>query len=688
MTKSNPKALFWILIAGFILSTFITIIKNNLSIHLDLFGSVLEDATINLELDNNAKESEFMVCFNDICRDTQSDKFKNIHYLRFVPEVFENEFSISPLKNISVVSRDNEFSGKVKNIFLYVGSNIYQYNQQDISKFKTKKIKINLDSNNKLLEYNAIILPNEYITNYKGIFNNICMIFLFLFYGYKALFVSYLMLFGAICVYIYNKDKFDFNFKLNQKLIFGLILLMTVLLRLNLITYFPLWLDELYTKTVAILDFSSCFKDAGNPPLFFITEFLAQKIFLNSDLTLKAVPFLFGCALPLAIYLVLKRINTNIAFFGAFFAGINIISIYQSQEVRSGSLCALLCTFSVYFLFKYLDENSNKNLTKYAIIAALAINTHYYLAIFSFTNFIYGFFKINLKKEKIKFLGVNFVCALTILPYLIISFNKALDDTFNGWIGTFNHYKFVYTIKEYFLNKYIFLIFIALILINLIFTYLSKEFKDKINITVNDNKKELFSYILYSFLAMLAVISLISIFIKPIFHKRLCLSIYSLLLLLEVLLISGIFDFNKAKNYQKIIKIFFSSIIFFIFLTVTHPMALNRACRIPEYVNFVAYDSEKFLKQGYEIHAMIIDYPNYLTYYPQIANKKILWHLINANSGFYLRKVDKNDFTKAKKAVIYLNTIGAEFKDAIKDKNNAYIIHSNSTSSARIIYNE
>ena len=117
-------------------------------------------------------------------------------------------------------------------------------------------------------------------------------------------------------------------------------------------------------------------------------------------------------------------------------------------------------------------------------------------------------------------------------------------------------------------------------------------------------------------------------------------------------------------------------------------MPLNKIYRIDDYIDFINYDSQKYINQNYEIHAVMTDYIDYLYNYPHILNKRIIWHIINVNSGKYIANFRKSDFTNSKKAVIYLNSIGAEFKEGIALKKNSYIIQTNSTANAKVVYDD
>ena len=675
--KNSATRAFWVLIAGFIVSVVIIILNNLLNIsfntHFINYTSVLENATINISLNKKVNPDNFLVCFNDECKAPNSDKTNNMYYLVYSDANFKDTFSSDILQKIYIVQKDNsDILDSIENLYLYIGNRTFFYNKNDISDFEKGKSLIKLDNTDKTETYYTLKVKNDYQNNYKGVINHLCCIFLFLFYGWKNFIIPYLMLIGAIFIYYRANLNYKFNIK---NFIIPLTIISTIVLRLNLITYYSFWADELYTKTVAIKSFLNCFSDPGNPPLFYLTEFFVTKIFGNSDFVMLLVPFVLGCLFIPAIYLLFTRINKNLAIFSAFFASINSILIYHSQEIRSSSLCALLIVLSIYSLFKYIEQTNTKNLIIYAVITALTINTHYYLAIFAFTNFLYGLFKLK-SADKIKFTVINALSALTFLPYLFMIFKRATDSGFNGWIGNFSYLKFVYAIREFFSNKYIFIFVVGLILIN-IFLLIFKKYSE------NKNAKKLFFYVLYTLTAMLIAISIISVTIKPIFHKRLCLSIYSLLLILEILLI-----YYSTKIKYLILKLLFPVVLFCMFLSITHPMPVKLMCKFKDYIDYVNYDSQKYIAQNYEINAIITDYTDYLIYYPRILNKPIKWHIINGNSGMYISDFEKSDFTKSKKAVLYINSIGFEFKDGVAQKENAYIIRTNSITNAKVVYND
>ena len=160
-------------------------------------------------------------------------------------------------------------------------------------------------------------------------------------------------------------------------------------------------------------------------------------------------------------------------------------------------------------------------------------------------------------------------------------------------------------------------------------------------------------------------------------------------MLLEIISISTVFDFKSFKKIPFIIKSLYGTVLFFVCMAITHPMPLNKVCVIDDYMNFIRLDSKKYIEQGYEIHGFLIDHKKALTYYKDVKSLPINWHIIKGNNGEYIRSIKKSDYIKSdKKAVLYLNMVGVDFKSALSLNPNAHIIHTNSVSNAKIIYND
>ncbi len=688
-----PVAFFCVVI--FSLITILMIIKNNYTkLEIKNFISPIEPITMNIEMKDKITSNVF-VCYDDNCSILENNSIiSNVYYSHFQSgyENIENK----KIKNIILAYPvdDKTFFNNLSDIDLHIGNKKYYLDKEELSKIKLKKfnIEVSNSSNNEqeIAQYNTLLISDK--GNYRGIFNNICSLFLSLFYNWQMFIVPYLWLFFAFVFYLFNKNEFDFKFKfpkIKPICVLSLVFLVGVLLRLDNISYYPLWTDEVYTKTVAIKDFVSCFKDAGNPPLFFTLEYLISKVIGTSDIALRFLPFVFGILTIPMVYLLLKEISTKTALFTSFMVSINTIFIYHSTEARGYSLSALLVVLNIYFLFKYLKNQTLKNLVLYVVIMILSINHNYYLLLFVFCNFIWGVVDLLQNKNKksiFSFLGANVVSAVTMLPYLFISFKVAISTGFNSWIPKFGFELYKYTIKEYFLNKYVFFALFIVLLVNLVLIYLPKNILEKMNLKLNPKKSEFLIYLVFSLTLILILGSVISVYIKPIFHKRVLLSIYMLLFLIEIINITGVVEFVMNNKITKILKTVYFLFLVCICFSITKPMPIIMQCRLDDFMNLLQNDVPKYEKE-YAIHCITCDTEEYLNHYPKVKNLNIKWHYIDTNSGYHIEKLNKFDYIdKNKKSIIYMHAISTDVAQIALFNPYIDIFKSNSISSARLIY--
>ncbi len=719
---------FIILVSLFII---LNIIKSS-SFHFNIkgFNYPLENVRITFETDDRLNEAAYLICFEDYCKGAETNEFRSYYFSELTSD--EIEFFEKKVNKIFFAgdTRVGNFPKNIKNIDINVGNKNIYLNRDDISKLEIKEISINLksqDGKDEVKKYNAVVLPE--ISNYKGFLSHISNIFLSLFYNWKIFIFPYCWLFLAFLIFIFNRDEFKFKLNLNKKtfcFILGAIFFAGAVVRLADISYYPLWIDEVYTKQIAINDFISCFKDAGNPPLFFILEFLFTKIFSTSLFGLRLLPFIFGMLFVFYTYKLFENIDKKedklpvFALFCAFLASINTISIYHSQEARGYSLCMFLAVASIYYLFRYLKNPNNKDLTITGILNILLVNCNYYLILFTFTNFIWGIVDLfqnktleNKKKEIIKYFSTFIIAGISFVPYLIISSKTALSGEFNGWIPELTKDTFLYTINEYFINKYVFVALCFVLLINLIISFIPKNFLEKLNIKINPERENLFLYLIYTLAFIIILACLISVFIKPIFHKRVLLAIYSLLFLIETVTIGGFIEFIKENKFLRALKSLGFIILLAIYFLITAPMPTREYHNLSKFMKFIENDIKQF-DDSYEIHLINAHTKDYLKEYPEILNnKRIKFHFFDSNRGIVLRTIKKvenkivlefvnmndekfniNKTTKEeyitdknKKIVVYFNNVGVYMENISGFNPVIRVYPNNSATTGKLIYN-
>ncbi len=665
---------FWLLILFAIYSILNILYNFRYRFEIPNLRSSLKPISINI-IPKQKIDKNIFVCFNSYCRSLDKGNFGNIYSYKF--DANDSAFYQGKVKNIYIVYPQElkNFNNSIETLDLHIGTKDYYYSQKDVFKFTRKDLTMTLEDSKDQKKYSAIKLP--VYSNYQGILNHISVLFLSLFYNWNFFIIPYFWLFIAYFIYFFNKDKF--SFKLSKKSLYLTLIstiLLSIFLRIVDISYYPLWTDEVYTKVIAIESLKSCFMDPGNPPLFFVLEYLITKVLPKTDFILRLLPLVFGVMLTLSVFLLFKNIDKKQALLAAFLISVNSINIYHSQEARGYSLCAFLSVFSLYLLFNYLKKTNFKNLFFYGIATILLVNSNYYLVLLAFTNFIWGVFSLvddKKKKEILKFSIVNLLSGLTFIPYLVLSSSNALSQGFNGWIGELSKETFLYTINAYFINKHIFLILCFVLLANLIYCFVTK---------IND-RKNLFMYLVYSLTFILIIAAFISIFIKPIIHKRVLLSLYGMFFLVEFLIITGTYQLKKLKPLGVICSIILTCLYF----SITTPMPLREVCNLNGFMNLIAADAPRYSKD-YEIHAVTCDNEQYLKAYPQVLKlDNIHWHYIDTNNGSYITSIKKTDYAdNDKNAIIYFNSIGVDTQRISFFNPKSYIFYSNLTPGGKIVF--
>ncbi len=644
----------------------------------------LEAITTNFELAKKYNPSSFLVCHNDYCASPDADLYRNVYWSHFDGE--KEGFLNGRVKNIYIVYPDKNFINDIKVVDVHVGNKNYYYTNKDIQKFEKKEFSIKLDKSQELKKYNAVVLPE--INNYKGILRHLNILFLsFLHSNWLFYVVACFLFYAAFLIFHFNKEKFNFKFELDDKkayIILGLIIALGAFIRFLDITYYPLWCDEIYTKGAAIQNLKTCFLDAGNPPLFFILEYLFTRIFSTSDLALKFLPCVFGISLIPVMFLLFKEIcGKKAGLFAAFMTAVNMLSIYHSQEARAYSLDMLLSVGAIYLLFKYLNNTTTKNLVFYALITFLMINTNYYLVLLSFTNFIWGIFDLieNKKTGEIKkFFLANFIAALTFLPYALVSAKTALSPIFNGWIAKISHNTFVEIIQSYFIEKNIFLMLSAIVFINLVYCFLPLKNKNK-------KKENFYIYLIYTLTFIIILASAISLFAKAILHQRLLVSVYGIFLSTVIMTIISVVELANPSKFFFSLKALYSLALTLIALSISNVFSVREYCNLYDFMNFVKNDIQHY--QDYEIHVVTCDVKEYLNAYPEMKKiKNINWHFIYTNSGKVIKTIKKENYTKKDhKVVIYFNAIGVDTGKILPLNPKAYAYRSNLHNiCAKIVY--
>ena len=404
MVNFKKTIFFYILIFLTLASTIFTWISHNGEFKYNLINVIVETKLKNQDdIILKINDNYFLFKqFGDVLNLTIKEKVENI-------ELLINKNHKNPIKSVVLF---NDINMEYYSDF----SNFEKSNDKNYDKYKFK---------NEIMQYNSkadIVL--------KGInaFFEGKIIFLF----------SYILLFISILYFINNKKEIKFHF--NQKIFFAIVLLLAILFRLNNISYYTPWWDEIYSINTTSIDsdFIKIFQDPGNPWFYYLILKIYNLIFQTDFIGMKILSVIIGLICNILIYMFLKQHNNiksaNIAF---VIAAINLPLIYYSQEIRCYILQACFIVAFAYLIFNILKEEKKKYYISYFILLICAINTHYYQILLMISNFIFlTFFFIKEKKYKslLNFTALNFIAILTFLPYFFYcAYNKAfLNPSFNA----------------------------------------------------------------------------------------------------------------------------------------------------------------------------------------------------------------------------------------------------------------
>jgi len=683
---------FWILLAVSFLSCLQIFRADFFDFNIKRLSSILSEINISILMEKSVNENP-VICFEKYCQVMQKNKTGNLLSYRY--SNIDRHFGDYAIKKISLLFKEEGFENKINSIFVSNGVKFLYFPQSELKNLPKKQLQIELSNNDKTINnYSAFEIP---VNNYNGIYNHICILFLSLFYNWQLFIIPILGILFAVTLYIFKKEEIKLlpNISLSKKHIYTLltlILLTGAFLRLNGFTQINFWFDEVYTRMIAIQNFKSCFQDAGNPPLFYILEYIVAKLTNYNDLALKIPSLICGISLPYITYLILNKINTRFALFGAFFVAINTINIYHSQELRSPALCSFLVMLSIYYLFEYLKNPNKKHLIIYTVIISLMLNTHYYLSFLVLGNFIWAIVDLieNKNKKEIKtFVIANFISLLTFLPYFLGIYRVALSSGFNAWIRKISIHHFSSLIDIFFLNKYYFIIFAIFFIFNFVLCFIPSKVLYRLALVKSFKKESLFVYLTYQIIFLFICVSFVSVYVKPIFHARIFLSCYSLFVLLQLICIFSVLKVLPLNRILKGLKLPYILFACFICLQMSQPFNLRYWYWEDSINKFIMYDSKYFIENGYEINSFYHDNIARIKNAPELKNINIKWHYLDPYESAYILKFDSSKYTSASKAVFYLSALSEDIDESLIYSQNAYVVRVGGFfSNVRLVYDK
>lgn len=351
-------------------------------------------------------------------------------------------------------------------------------------------------------------------------------------------------------------------FKKYNIFILFVILLVGLYLRLNNLTFYSFWYDELFSMDFSnpnrnFLDMIKLTVEDVHPPFYQIILWIWLKLFGFTEFSARFLSVVIGVLTILVSYFFAKEFyEEKLSLTVSFIFSINFLLIWYSQETRSYQLTVLLSMLSYLYLYKYLIYKDKKNIYIYLIITILWMYTHYFSFFIIATQFLFILFFIiffaDNKKELIKIVlitGVIFLISLSpLLPYIIEISNSN---------------KFYFLAKPdplYFLN-YMNMYFGHGSIYFLLFSFLLNIF---FLITNNLTKKE---KIFLSMFLFWLIFGYLLLYLKSIYSFSLVQLRYTIVMIPPIIILS-VFGISKLNKYLKfsilLLFVIFSSKVLFI----------------------------------------------------------------------------------------------------------------------------
>ena len=183
-----------------------------------------------------------------------------------------------------------------------------------------------------------------------------------------------------------------------------LLILLSLILRLNDLGKESLWLDEIYgTLLTAKQPIDYLLNPHINLPVstYHIILHYWMQIFGQSEFSIRFPALIFGVLSIFVIYKVGKEIfNQEVGFLSALMLAISPFHLHYSQEARPYSLLMLLSLVSIYYFIRFLKSGNKKDGIVYTLSTLIGIYTHYFIFFLLIFQNIY-FFIYNIKNKKL-----------------------------------------------------------------------------------------------------------------------------------------------------------------------------------------------------------------------------------------------------------------------------------------------
>ena len=145
-------------------------------------------------------------------------------------------------------------------------------------------------------------------------------------------------------------------------LLLSVIFIAGLVSRLNIVSKYSFWYDEAFSGLLVKQDIPTILKiiyeDRVHPPIYYLLLKLWSLIFGNTDTTLRMFSVIFGMALIVVAFILIKKLlNTGAAIAAAGIFALSPYFILYSLEARSYIMLGLEALVAIYLFVKLYSQN-------------------------------------------------------------------------------------------------------------------------------------------------------------------------------------------------------------------------------------------------------------------------------------------------------------------------------------------
>jgi mannosyltransferase len=154
-------------------------------------------------------------------------------------------------------------------------------------------------------------------------------------------------------------------------------------LRFGFLDQQSFWFDEAVTVNLVHKSLFGMFRalpgSESTPPLYYLLAWAWSRIFGTGEVGLRSLSAVLGTAtVPVAFFLGRVFASYRAGLFAALLVACSPLLIWYSQEARCYALLVLLSSLSVLAFEHARRRPGRMELTRWAVVAALALATHYF----------------------------------------------------------------------------------------------------------------------------------------------------------------------------------------------------------------------------------------------------------------------------------------------------------------------